>query len=206
MSRKNHIEIRQTFENIIKSFSQSGFRPKKDCYVKTYNLLVDEASGLTKRGKWDGSLIENFIQRLFRSAWMKRATRCDIDRDVAERLAFGLNEGASPEELEKLAVDLVNGSMVGGSKFLHFCDPDRFPITDRFLRMLTGTPWHSTVQAAYYRDYRLGVAAVDDEHAQLAMKWAESAFGYAVSRVRAIEALAFYYAKAMSRGIVARVA
>lgn len=206
MSRKNAKDISRDLQRIIKYFSQSGFTPRKDCYTRTYTLLVDEASGLTKRAEWTGHLIQDFIKRLFRSAWMKRATRCDIDRDVAERLAFGLNEGAAPEELEKLAVHLVNGSMVGGSKFLHFCDPDRFPITDRFLRMLTGTPWHSTVQAAYYRDYRLGVAAVDDEHAQLAMTWAESAFGYAVSRVRAIEALAFYYAKAMSKGIVARVA
>ena len=67
------------------------------------------------------------------------------------------------------------------------------------------TPWHATVQADYYRDYRLAVAAVDDEHAGIAMVWAESVFGYAVTRVRAIEALVFYYAKAMSNGLVGRV-
>ena len=192
-------------EKIIKYFSTNGFRPRKDCYMKTYIFLVEEASGLTKRHEWTGSLIDDFIRRLFKSPWMKRAFKCDVNSDVAEKLAYALNTHSSPEELEKLAAELVNDSMVGGSKFLHFCDPTRFPITDRFLRMVTGTPWHASVQADYYRDYRLAVAAVDDEHAGLAMVWAETVFGYAVTRIRAIEALVFYYAKAMSKRLVGRV-
>lgn len=205
MSRKTAKDICREVEKIIEVFSTNGFRPRKDCYMKTYTQLVEEASGLTKRGDWRGSLIDGFIRRLFRSPWMKRAFKCDVNSDVAEKLAYALNTQASPEELEKLAEQLVNNSLVGGSKFLHFCDPTRFPITDRFLRMVTGTPWHATVQADYYRDYRLAVAAVDDEHAGIAMVWAESVFGYAVTRVRAIEALVFYYAKAMSNGLVGRV-
>jgi len=206
MGRKTDKDISRVVQRIIKYTLASGFRPARDRYMHSYPLLVAEASGVTQRGQWNGAKIVNFIQRLFDSPWMQRAFKCDIDSDVAEKLAHALNHRATSEELEKLAESLVNNSLVGGSKFLHFCDPARFPITDRFLRMVTGTPWHVTVQADYYRDYRLAVAAVDDEHAQLAMTWAEEVFGYAVTRVRAIEALVFYYAKATSRGLIGRMA
>jgi hypothetical protein len=206
MTRKTEKDICLAMQRIVKYIQASGFRPARDCYVHSYPLLVAEASGVTQRGQWTGSMIVEFIQRLFDSPWMRRAFKCDIDSDVAEKLAHALNNRATSEELEKLAESLVNNSLVGGSKFLHFCDPARFPITDRFLRMVTGTPWHVTMQADYYRDYRLAVAAVDDEHALLAMAWAAEVFGYTVTRVRAIEALVFYYAKAMSRGLIGRVA
>ena len=68
----------------------------------------------------------------------ERATKCDIDRTVARQLALERNDGTNEERLVYLASRLVNNSMVGGSKFLHFHAPERFPFTDSWLQRLSG--------------------------------------------------------------------
>jgi hypothetical protein len=47
----------------------------------------------------------------------------------------------------------------------------------------------------YYRDYFSGLLLVDAVHTEKALVWARALFGYEVSPVRAIEAVAFYLLK-----------
>jgi hypothetical protein len=166
--------------------------PAPDFYLKTYVDYVDRFAAVTRACTWTEGRVVDFVRLVY--TWMKRATKCDIDRTVARQLALELNDGTNEERLIHLASRLVNNSMVGGSKFLHFYAPERFPITDSWLQRLSGKPGRG-YELDYYRDYFSGLLLVDAVHREKALVWARAFFGYEVSSVRAIEAVAFYLLK-----------
>ncbi|MFM0737894.1 hypothetical protein PQQ51_11685 [Paraburkholderia xenovorans] len=138
----------------------------------------------------------DFFERIYRQyRWMPMRGALRIDFDSARALAQELNMRTDTSQLIQLASRVAKNSMVSGSKFLHFYDPARFPITDDWLQRLSGKPPESSYRLDYYRTYKEGVDLVDDEHAQRACEWALQAFGYPVHRTRAIEARAFYLVK-----------
>lgn len=136
--------------------------------------------------------------------------RCVINRVAAARLADALNTFDRSSEalwnLVRIASELVNDSMVGASKVLHFCLPYHYAITDQYLRLVSATPSRhprrdaARREAEYYRTYMAALNMVRKEHAKQAMRWAKEVFGYRVTRLRAIEAFVFYHVREFDNG------
>ncbi|MBP0637978.1 hypothetical protein [Cupriavidus sp. AcVe19-6a] len=103
------------------------------------------------------------------------------------------------DKLIKTASRCINNSMVGASKFLHFFDPDCFPIFDSVVASLWWK-WDATKAVSRYELYWAGVIMVSDEAAKDAREWAKHWMGYEVSSIRAIEALAFYTQRVGRKG------
>lgn len=105
-------------------------------------------------------------------------------RDTGQRL--------TADELDGLKV-LVNNSIVGTSKLLHFLAPDIYPVWDsRINRFLNGEPRPKTNSVPRYRDYlanfdRLRVD-VDFEPLRVSI---EGKLGYPVSAARAVELIMY---------------
>lgn len=162
--------------------------PLDDKYIKTYREMLRDFAQATKEG-WTVDRVVACVKLVY--TWMPRRGELRIDLVVAEQIAQELNLGTNTARLIKLASELAKNSMVSGSKFLHFYDPARFPITDSWLWELSGKP-DPNYRVDYYLDYKAGVHLVDERHATRACEWASRAFGYEVHRTRAIEAVAFY--------------
>lgn len=170
--------------------------PAPDCYISTYRDYLERFARVTEARAWATERVIEHVGIVY--TWMRRHPSYVVDLAVAEQFAESLNDGADEERLMMLASRLVNNSMVGGSKFLHFYDPVRFPITDDWLRKnLSGMPGHSVYGLDFYRNWVSGVRLVEAEHAARAVKWASKAFGYDVTPVRALEGLAFYFIKSL---------
>jgi hypothetical protein len=97
-------------------------------------------------------------------------------------------------EIGSLA-DLVNHSVVGASKLLHFVNPESFAIWDsRIYRFLFAQPayQHRVNTVPSYRDYlnRLGQLRLDGRLAALHASM-NGKLGYAVSDLRAMELVMF---------------
>ena len=105
-------------------------------------------------------------------------------RDTGQRLA--------PEELNGLKV-LVNNSIVGTSKLLHFLAPEVYPVWDsRINRFLNGEPRPATNSVPRYRDYladfdRLRV----DAGFEILRASIEAKIGYMVGAARAFELIMY---------------
>ncbi|MBR8159511.1 hypothetical protein [Burkholderia cenocepacia] len=213
--RKGRYEICSQIEKIIEAMTpQLWFEPVKDRYIASYQQLLREAYGATRRRVWNESFVVAFVQRLFSTqegGWMARAGgRCVINREAAARLADALNTFDRSNEalwnLVTIVSELVNDSMIGGSKFLHFCLPGLYAITDQYLRLVSATPPRTPRcdaarrEAEYYRTYMAALNMVKREHAKQAMRWAKKVFGYRVTRTRAIEAFVFYHVREFDNG------
>lgn len=166
--------------------------PLDDRYIRTYPEMLSDFAQATKDG-WTGESVVECVKLVY--TWMPTRGELRIDMGIAEQIATELNIGTNTDRLIKLASELAKNSMVSGSKFLHFYDPARFPITDSWLQELSGKP-DPYYRVDYYLDYKAGVHLVDEPHALRAQEWAACAFGYKVHRTRAIEAVAFYLIKA----------
>jgi hypothetical protein len=184
--------IEQCIDRVHASTSGSP-SPIDDWYSTTYQDILKHFADVTARKGWDSSAVR--LGFLIVYGWMPTTIR-SFDHDTATEFEAYLNSGAGPDEMVKLAAKIANNSMVGGSKFLHFYDPIRFPITDSILQMLTGKPsQYQGNDVELYQSYRAAVAQVSGHHKQLAQQWANASFRYQVSETRAIEALCFYAMK-----------
>ncbi|SEH41152.1 hypothetical protein [Paraburkholderia hospita] len=171
---------------------------RKDAYIATYRGHLETFAAVTRAKAWTAEKVIECVAIVY--TWIaRRRNRYVVDVTVAQALAVALNDGTDERLLSRLARNLVNDSMMAGSKFLHFYDPERFPITDDRCQHVSGKPWDPSVALDCYIEWQGGVHSVDDEHAARAMDWARATFGYGVTRTRAIEAMAFYFVKALSK-------
>ena len=105
-------------------------------------------------------------------------------RDNGQRLTV--------DELDRLR-SLVNNSIVGTSKLLHFLAPQIYPIWDsRINRFLNGEPLPETNSVSRYRDYladfdRLRI----DAQFELLRLSLENKLGYQISAARAVELIMY---------------
>lgn len=104
------------------------------------------------------------------------------------------NHKLSDQEIESLAA-LVNNSLVGASKLLHFVAPDHFAIWDSkiYAFVFNEKPYnHRVNEVANYRSYLSMLSRIQDDfrfkafHASVNGK-----IGYTVSPLRAIELVMF---------------
>ncbi|MCX5538114.1 hypothetical protein M3A49_01145 [Paraburkholderia sp. CNPSo 3076] len=111
--------------------------PLDDRYVRTYPEMLSDFAQATKNG-WTAERVAECVKLVY--TWIPARGELRINMDVAEQIATELNIGTNTGRLIKLASELAKNSMVSGSKFLHFYDPARFPITDSWLQELSGKP------------------------------------------------------------------
>jgi hypothetical protein len=167
--------------------------PIDDWYSTTYQDILKHFADVTARKGWNSSAVR--LGFLIVYGWMPTTIR-SFDHDTAAEFETCLDSGANHGEMVRLAAKIANNSMVGGSKFLHFYDPIRFPITDSILQMLTGKPsQYRNNNVELYESYCEAVAQVSEHHKKLAQQWANASFRYPVTETRAIEALCFYAMK-----------
>jgi len=105
-------------------------------------------------------------------------------RDTGQRL--------TASELDGLKL-LVNNSIVGTSKLLHFLAPETYPVWDsRINRFLNGEPRPKTNSVSRYRDYLVNFdrLRVDADFEPLRAS-VESKLGYPVSAARAFELIMY---------------
>lgn len=106
-------------------------------------------------------------------------------------------------ELEGLKA-LINNSIVGTSKVLHFLAPETYPVWDsRINRFLNGEPRPETNSIPRYRDYLADFdrLRVDDDF-EVLRRSVENKLGYPVSAARAFE-LIMYMSDALELSFVA---
>jgi hypothetical protein len=166
---------------------------RDDAYIASYRGHLDSFAAVTRAKAWTAEKVVEHVAIVY--TWIKRHPHHVVDMAIAEKLAAALNDGSDERLLLNLACCLVNNSMMAGSKFLHFYAPERFPITDDWLREYVSGKPGQVYELDFYREWLGGVHRVDDEHAERALAWARDTFGYEVTRTRAIEAIAFYYVK-----------
>ena len=182
--------IRSRLEEAIDAQSRKHVSraPSSDFYIRTYPLQLAEFHQL--KGSWT---VDHVLMR-FSSVygWMPRGIQAWNAGAVSELVSLLNSPRPNEEDLVRVASRCINNSMVGASKFLHFFDPDCFPIFDSVVASMW---WPSTSQAitlSRYRLYWCGVMKVSDTHSRAAQAWAKSWMGYEVTGIRAIEAQAFY--------------
>jgi hypothetical protein len=184
--------------------AQGSQAPIVDWYVQTYPDILAYFADLTQRKAWTPTAVR--LGFLIVYGWMPTTIR-SFDHEKAAALASHLNERVALDAMVELVAKVANNSMVGGSKFLHFYDPENFPITDSVLQMLTGKPsQYRENDVQLYRIYCEAVERISETHRNLALKWASAAFDYEVSVTRAIEALCFYAMKQEKSGKVCTTA
>lgn len=167
-------------------------KTRHDWYTSTYPDIRAFFADVTERKAWSLSNVR--LGFLLVYGWMPTTVK-SFDTDKALQLARMLNEGSDGTTLSRLAGQIANNSMVAGSKFLHFYDRLRFPISDSVLQQISGAPTGKHGKQAAYELYCEALALVSKDHRRRARKWALSAFGYRVTATRAVEALVFYSLK-----------
>ena len=105
-------------------------------------------------------------------------------------------------ELEGLKA-LINNSIVGTSKVLHFLAPEIYPVWDsRINRFLNGEPRPETNSIPRYRDYLADFDRLhSDDDFEILRLSVETKLGYSVSAARVFE-LIMYMADALKLGFV----
>jgi len=122
----------------------------------------------------------------------------------AQLLTRAKRHGLTDAQIEDLA-RLINNSLVGASKLLHFVAPEKFAIWDSnvYKFIFPGKPYDYRVvrKVAYYRDYLDRLAKIqangrfDQFHASVNKK-----VGYDVSALRAIELVMYWSTRTQTEG------
>lgn len=193
-------DIRLSLEEIIaRHASQRADRvDASDFYNRTYPLQIAEFAKVRKRRAWT---VDDVLMRFCSVyGWMPRGIQ-QWNVEAVPKLVSLLNED-EPDggALVETASRCINNSVVGASKFLHFFDPDCFPIFDSVVGSWWWKNWNASEALSRYELYWAGVNMVSDESANAAKDWAKHWMGYEVSSIRAIEALAFYTQRKGKKG------
>jgi len=148
---------------------------------------------------------EFVIGASFTYSWMP-TTLTLRHRDQFENVAAYLEAVRMGIDLDcdslSLINTVVNNSMVGTSKLLHFVSPKTYPIIDsRIDTYLDGK--HSAARlynVDHYMSYTCGCRrAVEDERFETVHRYVNKSLGYDVTALRALELVMFLTAKAQGR-------
>lgn len=133
--------------------------------------------------------------------WMPTVLELDMvaTKGASLQRAAGLLDIARDSDLDGQQLGelkgMVNNSIVGASKLLHFVAPDRYPIWDsRIYEFCNGKAGHAyqVNNVAAYLGYRAALQALAADPRCAAFHAAVNAkVGYAVSRLRALELMMF---------------
>jgi hypothetical protein len=168
-----------------------------DFYTYSYPFFLSTFARHTREKSWDLEAVVNAIGTVY--SWMRSPIR-SFRTDLLEALPVLLNNQANPAELVPVACQIVSNSLVAGSKFLHFYNPELYPIADSNTESWCWPESRSKMSEPHnaqrrYFEYKEGLEAVSIESKKAAQEWAEAWFGYSVTPIRAMEAMIFYAAR-----------
>lgn len=169
-------------------------KQQTDFYVFSYPYWVAEFARTTKEQAWTTGAVILGMSAMY--AWMPKTVK-SFDPHSLAKLPSLLNDGAKVSEIIPVAACCLSNSLVAGSKFVHIYNPDEGPILDATLEswLWPDTPSKLAtrhIRLTRYAEWRSAIAAVSPELKQKAQQWANSAFCYTVSAMRAVEAMCFY--------------
>lgn len=168
-----------------------------DFYTYSYPFFLATFARHTHEKSWDLEAVVNAIGSVY--SWMRSPIR-SFRSDLLEALPALLNNQATPCELIPVTCQIVSNSLVAGSKFLHFYNPEVYPIADSNTESwcwpeTTSRMSYPHIAQQRYFEYKAGLESVSVESKQVAQKWAKAWFGYPVTKIRALEAMIFYAAR-----------
>lgn len=168
-----------------------------DFYTYSYPFFISKFARHTREKSWDIEAVVNGISSMY--SWMPSPVR-SFRPDLLEVLPTLLNNQATPAELVPIACQGVSNSLVTGTKFLHFYDPELYPIADSNTEYWCWPDTSSKMSYPHiaqrrYFEYKAGLEGVSIESKKAAQKWAQAWFGYPVTEIRAMEAMIFYAAR-----------
>ena len=148
---------------------------------------------------------ELIIGASFTYSWMPRVLGFkkleNIEKIAAYLDAVRLDNGLDHTVLSMIK-EVVNRSMIGTSKLLHFVNPGRYPIIDKWVdTYLNGTPSYDRQNDVdHYMSYTCACRrAVEDERFKAVHQNVNKSLAYEVSALRALELIMFLTAKSQSR-------
>jgi hypothetical protein len=172
-----------------------------DFYAFSYPHLLTAETSRVSTGDWSVEQVTRRLTMVY--GWMPCSPKSHSEIAILE-LAGLLNQNASLEAIMLVASRCLSNSLVAASKFAHWEWPDTAPMFDRTLEArywpetLTRLNYQRTAVRRYL-EWTAAIKAVSPELQAKAQLWAAAAFGYEVTAVRAIEAMAFYAAGDTSR-------
>lgn len=185
--------ITRELEQLIRSTSVEATRIE-DFYVFSYqHLRVGDARRVAV-GCWKVEEVTRRLTTVY--GWMPCSPKSHSAAALGE-LAERLNKKACLELLMPVASRCLSNSLVAASKFVHWEFPDTAPMFDSTLEARYWPETNSRLSylptaVRRYLEWAAAIQAVAPELQARAREWALAAFGYEVSEVRAVEALAFY--------------
>ena len=148
---------------------------------------------------------ELIIGASFTYSWMRRGLAFKFCENLGNVAAY-LDAVRLDNDLDSTALsmikEVVNRSIVGTSKLLHFVNPERYPIIDNWVdTYLYSTPSydrHNDVD--HYMSYTCACRrAVQDERFKAVHQHVSKSLGFEVTALRALELIMFLTAKARGR-------
>lgn len=188
------VAITRKLEQLIRSTSYPSAPFPTDWYIVSYPVFVKQFALHTQERSWDRTTVIEGFGAVY--SWMP-CTIKSINLAAIDQLPELLNSRSDPGELMPVLARCVSNSLVAGTKFGHIFQPDLIPILDSNNEWFCfpETPSKLSSSGAAIRRYFIYKEAIDmvsPELKEKAQRWASYFFGYAVSAVRAVEAMVFY--------------
>ncbi len=156
-------------------------------YLETYKSII----ALTESSLRDEDLYVVLANAIY--GWMPTILKSmgpKASIDDVRKISGGQ---AALKFIEALQIPLLNNSWVGTSKFLHFINPETFPIWDsRVAKRLNVYSDHKIKQKRYYLEYLSYMHSVAENHSgQFLAEAIEEKYGYFPTNMRCLELYLF---------------
>lgn len=196
MSQNNHQRMLETYKSHtpLEKFLQDGysFKPGKSSDYISYKEFVEYFVGIKTISKHNLIISINFTY-----GWMPTIFEfCSNRFDEALEILNNSKNGTIPKINQLIVLkELLNNSLVGTSKLLHFINPEVFAIWDsRVYRYLTGNEPHGYRMIDYgaylsylaFCDYITKEPAYEDVHKSIISK-----VGYSMTKYRTSELIMY---------------
>jgi len=173
-----------------------------DFYVFSYPHLLAGGGRLVSAGGWSVDEVTRRLTTVY--GWMPCSPKSHNEAAMGE-LVLLLNVDASLVDIMPVASRCLSNSLVAASKFMHWARRETAPMFDCNLEARYWPETRSRLSylptaVRRYFEWTSAIDAVSPELKARARSWAHTSFGYDVTAVRAIEAMAFYAAADTPRG------
>jgi hypothetical protein len=137
--------------------------------------------------------------------WMPTILRSlEISNEQVELVRQSKDIGSAASVVRDFAIPPVNNSWVGSSKFLHFLNPDCFPIWDSHVARAFGwarrDQYESSPRYIAYMMAMRDLLPLSEDSTSQTISRIKSQFGYVISPLRALEFLIYSESRMRHRG------
>ncbi len=187
--------MRELNIELIEKQSDSICIDKTDSYIISYPFLIDHFN------KIDPITLNDFVTLChIIYGWMPRILRLKLNNEqkILEIVNKAKTENILTESEINSLVGVINRSLVGTSKLLHFINPNIYPIIDsKIFEFLTGKKVNKySLKAEYYLDYQKKIYSVIKNEKFISIhEKIEEKLHYSITAVRAAELIIFQTAE-----------